>query len=74
MDTNVIPHEIQLLLDEHKKIFVTKVTFPPAKTCSHSIPLVHGATPFDIRPYRYAPMLKDEIETQVKEMLDAGLI
>jgi hypothetical protein len=27
-----------------------------------------------ITPYIYAPALKDEIECQVKEMLDAGLI
>jgi hypothetical protein len=27
-----------------------------------------------VRPYRYAPVLKDEIEKQVQEMLRAGLI
>jgi hypothetical protein len=29
---------------------------------------------FHIRPYRYAPNLKDEIEAQVKQMLEACLI
>jgi hypothetical protein len=28
----------------------------------------------NIRPYRYAPILKSEIEKQVQEMLEAGLI
>ena len=27
-----------------------------------------------VRPYRYPPNLKDEIEKQVKEMLDQGII
>jgi hypothetical protein len=35
---------------------------------------VPGAWPFDIRPYRYAPVLKSEIEKQVHDMLEAGLI
>jgi hypothetical protein len=35
---------------------------------------VAGATPFAIRPYRYTPALKDEIERQVQEMLQEGLI
>jgi hypothetical protein len=33
-----------------------------------------GATPVNIRPYRYPPSLKDEIERQVTEMLKAGII
>jgi hypothetical protein len=36
--------------------------------------LVQGATPFYIRPYRYAPVLKTEIEARVQEMLKVGLI
>lgn len=40
------------------------------------IPLVDGAAPVNIRPYRYryAPALKDEIEKQVQGMLQSGLI
>jgi hypothetical protein len=70
----VVPIEIQLLLDQYKDIFVSKVVFPPKKSRAHSISLVPRGTLFHIRPYRYAPMLKDEIEHQVKEMLEAGLI
>lgn len=33
-----------------------------------------GAQPFHIRPYRYPPVLKTEIERQVQEMLSQGLI
>jgi hypothetical protein len=35
---------------------------------------VAGATPFAIRPYRYTPALKDEIERQVQDMLQERLI
>jgi hypothetical protein len=33
------------------------------------IPLLLGATPIHIGPYKYALALKDEIERQVQEML-----
>jgi hypothetical protein len=35
---------------------------------------VPGARPVVVRPHRYAPALKDEIEAQVAKMLHAGLI
>lgn len=35
---------------------------------------MEGAAPVQVRPYRYAPALKDEIEAQVKEMLQSGII
>lgn len=38
------------------------------------VPLVPGAKPFSIKPYRYLPVLKDEIEKQVGEMLEQGVI
>ena len=47
---------------------------PPSRSCNHSIPLIPGAQPVFIRPYRYPPKLKDEIEAQVKEMLAQGFI
>jgi hypothetical protein len=36
--------------------------------------LVPGAMPINARPYHYSPQLKTEIEEQVKELLQAGLI
>jgi hypothetical protein len=41
--------------------------FSSPRECSHSIPLIPGS-------YRYAPTLKNEIERQVQDMLDNGLI
>jgi hypothetical protein len=47
---------------------------PPVRSCDHVIPLVSGASPVNIRAYRYPPTLKDEIERQVRDMLDKGFI
>jgi hypothetical protein len=66
--------EIQALLQSYQDVFAAKVQYPQPRSCEHYIPLVQGATPFYIRPYRYAPVLKTEIEAQVQEMLKVGLI
>jgi hypothetical protein len=65
---------ISNLLSQFSPVFSTPSTLPPVRTCDHSIPLIQGATPVNIRPYRYPPSLKDEIERQVTEMLKAGII
>jgi hypothetical protein len=69
-----VPTMVSDLLSKYADVFATKVAFPPPRSCSHSIPLIPGARPVSIRPYRYAPILKDEIKRQVQEMLDARLI
>jgi hypothetical protein len=69
-----LPPEILNLLQSHSEVFASKVSYPPPRACTHITPLIPGATPFAIRPYTYALVLKSEIEQQVKEMLQAGLI
>jgi hypothetical protein len=69
-----VPPGVQKLLLLYAEVFATKVTYPPPKLHSHTIPLISSARPVNIRPYRYAPSLKSEIERQVQEMLDSGLI
>jgi hypothetical protein len=70
---SIIP-EVQQLLKEYNEVFAAAVEFPPPRSCCHSIPLIPGARPVSIRPYRFAPALKDEIERQVHDMLKARLI
>lgn len=41
---------------------------------AHSIALQSGVGPISVRPYRYPQYQKDEIERQVKSMLDKGII
>jgi hypothetical protein len=59
--------EISALLHKFAVVFSAPVALPPVRSCDHSIPLVAGAQPVNIRPYRYPPSLKDEIEKQVSE-------
>jgi hypothetical protein len=56
---------IHQLLQEFEDVFVAKVEFPPPRDCCHTIPLIPGARRVTMRPHRYAPALKDEIEQQV---------
>jgi len=65
---------VSTLLTEFSSVFAPVSGLPPARDCDHSIPLVAGAKPVYIRPYRYPPALKDEIEKQIQDMLDKGLI
>jgi hypothetical protein len=68
------PPEVQQLLLHYVDVFAAQVSYPPPRSCTHTTPLIPGTRPISIRPYCYAPTLKDEIECQVQEMLQAGLI
>ncbi|WVZ69502.1 hypothetical protein U9M48_018276 [Paspalum notatum var. saurae] len=70
----VISPQVQALLDEYQHLFELPVDLPPTRECDHSIPLLPGASPVSVRPYRFPPALKDEIEKQVHEMLSNWLI
>jgi hypothetical protein len=53
---------VQSVLDQFSKVFAELVGLPPSRPCDHAIPLIPGANPFTVRPYRYPPALKDEIK------------
>lgn len=65
---------VQTILDEFSAVFAEPSGLLSRRCCDHTIPLIPGAQPLSVRPYRYAPALKTEIETQVSEMLQSGLI
>lgn len=69
-----LPSQIQQLLDDYADIFTEPHGLPPRRECDHRIPLVAGAQPINSRPYRHKPELKTEIERQVTELLDSGVI
>jgi hypothetical protein len=71
---SAIPKEIAVVLSDFEFVFAPFSSLPPERTCDHTIPLIPGAKPVHVRAYRYPPPLKDEIETQVTEMLAKGLI
>lgn len=65
---------LQKLLDSYANIFQSPGTLPPPRPFDHHIQLILGAQPVNVRPYRYSPAQKDEIERQVAEMLQNGII
>jgi hypothetical protein len=70
----VLPAEIQELLDQFASVFAAPSGLPPQRCYDHHIPLVPGAPPMSAQPSRVAPELKDEIERQIKELLAQGVI
>ena len=57
-----IPPVISTLLQEFAHLFVTPSILPPERAFDHTIPLIPGAQPVNLRPYHYTPAQKDEIE------------
>ncbi|KAJ9536215.1 hypothetical protein OSB04_un000601 [Centaurea solstitialis] len=66
--------ELDGLLEEFENVFHMSAGLPPERGREHGIVLKEGSGTINVRPYRYAHYQKDEIETLVKEMLDAGVI
>jgi hypothetical protein len=65
---------VQALLEKYQDMFQAPTTLPPTRFYDHQIPLLPNAIPVNARPYKYSPHHKTEIEKQVKELLEAGLI
>jgi hypothetical protein len=61
-------------LDSHTKVFEDPATLPPSRAFDHKTPLLPGAPPVNVKPYKYNPMQKAEIEQQVKKMLKQAVI
>lgn len=67
--------EAHALLEEFPELTSEPSGLPPNKTdFDHTIPLVEGANPVSIRPYRYPAMQKTVIEGLIEEMLQKGVI
>lgn len=69
-----MPAEVLRLLEQYADVFEDPRTLPPRRKCDQKIPLMPGTQPVNPRPYRYKPELKTEIERQIQELLDAGVI
>ncbi|KAK1612104.1 hypothetical protein QYE76_035777 [Lolium multiflorum] len=69
-----IPEEVQAVLQEYDTLFHDPKTLPPHRKFDHHIPLLPGTKPVNVKPYRYAPHQKTEIEKQVAEMIARGII
>lgn len=62
------------LITEYEDVFKEMEGLPPDRDVAHSIPLVPGHRPPNKRMYRLSPSERDEVEKQVKKLLDLGLI
>ena len=62
------------MLDQFPQVFQDSDALPHQRACDHSIDLLPGATPVNARAYRLPPNQKYEVEKQLKEMLQKGLI
>lgn len=69
----VIP-EIEKLLSQFPDIFTEPKQLPLKRIFDHQIPLEPNARPVNVRPYRFPYFQRNEIEQQVWEMLQAGII
>lgn len=73
-ETQEIPPPIAELVDKFQNLFEAPKGLPQSRPFDHQIPLIPGAQPVNIKSYRYNPAQKDEIERQIKEMLQQGII
>lgn len=71
---NLIPPQIQQLLDTYDELFQPPTQLPPSRICDHKINLIPGTAPISVRPYRYPFFQKAEIERIVCDMLETGFI
>ena len=68
------PASMQKLLKNYVELFQEPTQLPSKRDIDHCITLKKGIEPVNVRPYRYAYFQKAEIEKQVQEMLNSGLI
>ncbi|XP_042032481.1 uncharacterized protein LOC121779227 [Salvia splendens] len=69
-----LPEEILAILRSHIGVFGVPSGMPPKRIFDHRIHLLPQTKPVNVRPCRYPYFQKTEIERQVKEMLDSGII
>jgi hypothetical protein len=72
--SSVVPSDMQQVVDQFEHLFQDPTEFPPSRAYDHHIPLLPGVKPVNVKPYRYTPTQKDEIERQVCDMLANGII
>jgi hypothetical protein len=66
--------DIEALLQQFGDVFAEPTKLPPSRDCDHRIPLVDNATPPQVRPYRIPHKQKDELEKQIRHLLESKMI
>jgi hypothetical protein len=74
-ETPSVLQDLQTILFKHQVVFSTSQGIPPSHGVhDHSIPLVPGSLPPNIRLYHHPFSQKNEIEKMVQELLKVGVI
>jgi hypothetical protein len=74
-ETPSVLQDLQSILFKHQVVFSTPQGLPPSHGVhDHSIPLIPGSLPPNIRPYCHPFSKKNEIDKMVQELLNAGVI
>lgn len=68
------PEDLRKMLKEFEDVFQTLKKLPPKRSSDYHIPLLHPNQAISARPYRYPFFKKNEIERQIQEMLQTGII
>lgn len=69
-----LPEEVEALINKFAHLFEEPQGLPPSRPFDHAIPLIPGAHPVNLQPYRYTPAQKDEIEKQIAALLKQGVV
>ena len=74
-DHEVVDKSIQVVLDTKTQgVFEEPNSLPPIRALDHGIPLKPGMAPISLRPYWYNYYQNNELEKQVTEMLNHGIV
>ncbi|XP_042019131.1 uncharacterized protein LOC121766977 [Salvia splendens] len=69
-----LPIGVAAVLDGFRTVFRVPTGMPPIRPYDHRIHLFPGSNLVNVRPYMYPYFQKNEIERQVREMLEQGII
>lgn len=69
-----VPTRLRPVLEKYTRVFHMPKGLPPSRGHEHAIILKEGTDPVSFRLYRYPQTQKDEIETLIRDMLQAGII
>jgi hypothetical protein len=68
-----IPPQVQEVIHDFEHLFQAPDALPP-RVFDHAIALLPDTIPINYKPYRYSPHQKDDIEKQVTNMIQSGLV
>lgn len=66
--------ELEKLVNLFEDVFSNPKGLPPKRELDHSITLLAGSNPVNLKAYRYGALQKTIVEELVQEMLDNGII